>query len=40
MNDEWYLFDDDDIIHIPKDEINSMISEESYILFYKLRDYS
>jgi len=35
LNNEWYEFDDDDIFHIPKDDLEKeLINKNAYILFY------
>jgi ubiquitin carboxyl-terminal hydrolase 8 len=38
INDEWYHFDDSDVLHIPKNEIeNAIQNHAAYVLFYKKR---
>jgi len=32
MNSEWYLYDDDDVFHVPKDEV---LKCNGYVLFYR-----
>lgn len=37
-NNEWYLFDDSNVLHIPNDKIESrIIDSQAYVLFYKKR---
>jgi ubiquitin carboxyl-terminal hydrolase 8 len=39
INDEWYRFDDQNILHIPKDKIESnIVTSGAYVLFYKKRE--
>jgi ubiquitin carboxyl-terminal hydrolase 20/33 len=36
INNEWYLFDDNNVLHIPEDQIESRINDSgAYVLFYK-----
>lgn len=38
INDEWYLFDDSNVLHIDKNKIeNKIITSDAYVLFYKKR---
>jgi ubiquitin carboxyl-terminal hydrolase 8 len=38
INEEWYHFDDSNVLHIPKDKIEGAIqNSEAYVLFYKKR---
>jgi ubiquitin carboxyl-terminal hydrolase 8 len=38
INNKWYEFNDDDVVHVPDEAIESeLISRSSYILFYKKR---
>lgn len=40
INNKWYEFNDEDIIHIPDDKIEKeLVSKDSYILFYKKKEY-
>lgn len=39
INDEWYHYDDSNVLHIPKDKIEGAIqNNEAYVLFYKKKD--
>ena len=38
LNDEWYHYDDSNMTYIPKDKVHKIVSERSYILFYKKKD--
>jgi ubiquitin C-terminal hydrolase len=38
INNNWYLFDDDDILHIEDDKLESkIVNSGAYVLFYKKR---
>lgn len=40
INNKWYEFNDDDVLHIPDDKIEKeLISRDSYILCYKKKEY-
>ena len=40
INNKWYEFNDEDVIHIPDDKIEKeLVSKDSYILFYKKKEY-
>ena len=39
INNEWYLYDDDDILHIKSEDLESkIVTSQAYLLFYKKRD--
>lgn len=40
INNKWYEFNDEDVVHIPDEEIEKeLISKDSYILCYKKKEY-
>lgn len=40
INDKWYHYDDDDVRHVPDDEIEKDIQNHlAYVLFYKKREF-
>ena len=35
INDKWYEYDDDDVIHVPYNQLeNEIITSDAYVLFY------
>jgi ubiquitin carboxyl-terminal hydrolase 8 len=38
INNEWYLFDDQHVLHIPYDKVvSTLVTSNAYVLFYKKR---
>lgn len=40
INNKWYEFNDNDVLHIPDDDLEKeLVSRDSYILFYRKKEY-